>query len=165
VTSLTSSYTVAGSAAIVTCADPLVLDGSVGAAGRGTPRAYIGESGSFPLVELRVELRGLEPLTRCLQSDVYVCRDRADLVSQLPVGSRSVPLVAVINGTLMARRLDAGAGSFSWRCQRLMQLALAASQLRDLRSGARPASSAPWLRASRSVRCGFRDRRPCASAI
>ena len=31
--------------AIVSCTDPLGLDGSADAAGRGTPRAYIGESG------------------------------------------------------------------------------------------------------------------------
>jgi hypothetical protein len=53
--------------------------------------------GSFCLVELR----GLEPLTPCLQSDVFVCRDSADLVRQLSVSSRDVPLVTVANGTLM----------------------------------------------------------------
>ena len=36
--------------------------------------------------------RGLEPPAPCLQSDVFVCRDRADLASQLSVSSREIPL-------------------------------------------------------------------------
>jgi hypothetical protein len=51
----------------------------------------------------QVELRGLEPLTPCLQSDVFVCCGYADLVRQLSASSREVPLVTMLNGTLMAR--------------------------------------------------------------
>jgi hypothetical protein len=51
-----------------------------------------------------VELRGLEPLTPCLQSDVFVCCDGADLARQLSVSSREIPLLTSGNGTLMARR-------------------------------------------------------------
>jgi hypothetical protein len=46
-----------------------------------------------------VELRGLEPLTPCLQSDVSRRCDRADLASQLSVSSREVPLLTSANGT------------------------------------------------------------------
>jgi hypothetical protein len=56
-----------------------------------------------------VELRGLEPLTPCLQSDVFVCCDRADLAGQLSVSSREIPLLTPVNGTLMARDLGASA--------------------------------------------------------
>jgi hypothetical protein len=54
-------------------------------------------------VELGVELGGLEPPTPCLQSDVFVCCGHADLVKQLSVSAREVPLVTMLNGTLMAR--------------------------------------------------------------
>jgi hypothetical protein len=33
-----------------------------------------------------------------LQSDVFVCRDRADLVSRLSVSSREIPLLTPGNG-------------------------------------------------------------------
>jgi hypothetical protein len=67
--------------------------------------------GSLSQVELRVELRGLEPLTPCLQSDVFVYRDRADQVSRLSVSSREIPLLTPVNGTLMARDLGASASA------------------------------------------------------
>ena len=67
---------------------------------RGTPASQVIFVREFCLVELR----GLEPLTPCLQSDVYERGGHADLVSQLPVSSRGVPLVTMVNGTLMARR-------------------------------------------------------------
>jgi len=51
----------------------------------------------------KVELGGLEPPTPCLQSDVFVCCGHADLVKQLSVSAREVPLVTMLNGTLMAR--------------------------------------------------------------
>ena len=47
----------------------------------------------------QVELGGLEPPTPCLQSDVFVCCDRADLARQLSVGSREIPLLTAANGT------------------------------------------------------------------
>jgi hypothetical protein len=40
----------------------------------------------------------------CLQSNVFVCCGHADLVRQLSASSREVPLVTMLNGTLMARR-------------------------------------------------------------
>jgi hypothetical protein len=40
----------------------------------------------------------------CLQSDVFVCCDSADLARQLSVSSREIPLLTSGNGTLMARR-------------------------------------------------------------
>jgi len=52
-----------------------------------------------------VELARLELATPCLQSDVSTCGHGADLASGLPVSDRSVPLVTVLNGTLMARDL------------------------------------------------------------
>ena len=55
------------------------------------------------LVELGVELGGLEPPTPCLQSDVFVCCGHADLVRQLSVSAREVPLITGVSGTLMAR--------------------------------------------------------------
>ena len=54
----------------------------------------------------QVELGGLEPPTPCLQSDVFVHCGRADLVRQLSVSSRKIPLLTPANGTLMARDLD-----------------------------------------------------------
>ena len=51
-----------------------------------------------------VELRGLEPLTPCLQSDVFTRDARADLARRLSVSSREVPLPTPVNGTLMTRR-------------------------------------------------------------
>src|SRR6516225_4607086 len=48
---------------------------------------------------------GLEPPAPCLQSDVFVCCDRTDLVGGLSVSSREVPLLPLGNGTLMARDL------------------------------------------------------------
>jgi hypothetical protein len=53
-----------------------------------------------------VELRRLEPLTPCLQSDVYARSNCADLARQLSVSSREIPLRIPVNGTLMARDLD-----------------------------------------------------------
>jgi hypothetical protein len=51
--------------------------------------------GSFSLVELR----GLEPLTPCLQSDVFARCGAADLASQLSASSREIPLLTPGNGT------------------------------------------------------------------
>jgi hypothetical protein len=65
--------------------------------------SWIG-SGSFGLVELR----GLEPLTPCLQSDVFACVSGSDLHSRLSVRDRHVPLRTGVNGTLMARDLGLG---------------------------------------------------------
>ncbi len=53
----------------------------------------------------QVELRGLEPLTLCLQSDVFVCRDCADLVSRLSVSSREIPLGTPANDAPMFVKL------------------------------------------------------------
>jgi hypothetical protein len=50
-----------------------------------------------------VELRGLEPLTPCLQIGLSTHGQGADLVSKLSVSIREVPLVTEVNGTLMAR--------------------------------------------------------------
>ena len=50
-----------------------------------------------------MELGGLEPPTPCLQSDVFVCCGHADLVRQLSVSAREVPLITGVSGTLMAR--------------------------------------------------------------
>jgi hypothetical protein len=79
--------------------------------------------GSFGLVELR----GLEPLTPCLQSDVYARCDGADLARQLSVSSREIPQPTPANGTLMARPVEClpdqgslletfGAGNLGHRC-------------------------------------------------
>jgi hypothetical protein len=51
-----------------------------------------------------VELRGLEPLTPCLQIDVFARATGAELARELPLSIRGVPLVTLLNGTLMARR-------------------------------------------------------------
>ena len=51
-----------------------------------------------------VELRGLEPLTPCLQSDVFAGSGGADLAGRLPVSSREIPLLTPANATLMSRR-------------------------------------------------------------
>ena len=50
-----------------------------------------------------MELRGLEPLTPCLQIGLSTCGHAADLVSGLSVSDRNVPLLTGVNGTLMAR--------------------------------------------------------------
>jgi hypothetical protein len=54
---------------------------------------------------------GLEPPTPCLQSDVFACRDRTDLVRRLSASSREIPQLTPANGTLMARDL----GTSAWR--------------------------------------------------
>jgi hypothetical protein len=48
-------------------------------------------------------ITSLEGARTCMQSDVSTHRYGADLVSKLSVSIRGVPLVAVVNGTLMAR--------------------------------------------------------------
>jgi hypothetical protein len=53
--------------------------------------------------DLLVELRGLEPLTPCLQIAVSSWADIADLGKLLSAVDRTVPLRTVVNGTLMAR--------------------------------------------------------------
>jgi len=58
----------------------------------------------FCLMELRVELRGLEPLTPCLQIGLSTCGQDADLASEVPASIRDVPLATGVNGTLMAQR-------------------------------------------------------------
>jgi hypothetical protein len=50
-----------------------------------------------------VELRRLELLTLCLQIVVINRVEAAELLDRLPVSHRDVPLVTVLNGTLMAR--------------------------------------------------------------
>jgi hypothetical protein len=50
-----------------------------------------------------VELRGLEPLTPCLQIGLSLYCQGADLANGLSVRDRGVPLVTVVNGTSMAR--------------------------------------------------------------
>jgi hypothetical protein len=60
-------------------------------------------TGVFCLVG--VELRGLEPLTPCLQSTVISRELRPDQDRRSSVVDRGVPLVTSVNGTLMARRL------------------------------------------------------------
>jgi hypothetical protein len=42
-------------------------------------------------------LKGPESLTPCLQSDVYACCGRADLVGGLSVSSREVPQLTPVN--------------------------------------------------------------------
>jgi hypothetical protein len=54
-----------------------------------------------------VELGGLEA-DLCLQSDVFVCHDHADLARQLSVNSREIPQATLANGTLMACRSCTG---------------------------------------------------------
>jgi hypothetical protein len=58
-------------------------------------------TGVFCLVG--VELRGLEPLTPCLQIAVISLLAVAELVVGLAMSGRWVPLVTGANGTLMAR--------------------------------------------------------------
>jgi hypothetical protein len=50
-----------------------------------------------------VELRGLEPLTPCLQIAVIVRVTGSELDDRPPVSDRGVPLLTGVNGTLMAR--------------------------------------------------------------
>jgi len=52
---------------------------------------------------LLTDMLALVPDPR-LQSDVFVCCDRADLASRWSVSSREIPLLTAVNGTLMARR-------------------------------------------------------------
>ena len=52
---------------------------------------------------LRVELRGLEPLTPCLQIGFSSRGYGPDRGGELSVRDRSIPLVTGVNGTLMAR--------------------------------------------------------------
>jgi hypothetical protein len=65
-------------------------------------------------VELRVELRGLEPLTPCLQSDVFIRVSGLDLRDRLSLSDRHVPLWPGGNGTLMARDLGLGGRKDFW---------------------------------------------------
>jgi hypothetical protein len=57
-----------------------------------------------------VELRGLEPLTPCLQIAVSTWSAAADLGSVVLPSTRQVPRVTGINGTLMARPASLGRG-------------------------------------------------------
>jgi hypothetical protein len=65
-----------------------------------TPRTKITNE-EFCLVE--VELRGLEPLTPCLQIAAIGQVMQPELGGRLSVGDRGVPSVTGVNGTLMAR--------------------------------------------------------------
>jgi hypothetical protein len=58
----------------------------------------------FELKFLPVELRGLEPLTPCLQIVVITQEPGRELACGPPVSDRGIPLVTLLNGTLMARR-------------------------------------------------------------
>ena len=59
-----------------------------------------------------VELRPTDPLTPCLQSDVYTCCGHADLARLLSVSSRQIPQPTPANGTLMA--CDLGCRKLNW---------------------------------------------------
>ena len=66
-----------------------------------------------------VELRGLEPLTPCLQIAVIGLLAVSELVVSLAMGGLWVPLVTGANGTLMARRFlghTAAGSGLSPRC-------------------------------------------------
>jgi hypothetical protein len=62
----------------------------------------------------QVELRGLEPLTPCLQSDVFIRVSGLDLRDRLSLSDRHVPLWHGGNGTLMARDLGLGGRKNVW---------------------------------------------------
>jgi len=64
--------------------------------------------GDHSLMFSQVELRGLEPLTPCLQSDVSVRPRGADLARQLSGSRLEIPLRTPANGTLTARDLGLG---------------------------------------------------------
>jgi hypothetical protein len=86
--------------------------------------ALRGVSDDHCLTFSQVELRGLEPLTPYLQSDVFACRDRADLVSRLSVSSCQLAVRTPANGTLMARTGGSGGHghlrrrNLAWGCVR-----------------------------------------------
>jgi hypothetical protein len=67
----------------------------------GTSTRSMVRTGVFCLVE--VELRGLEPLTPCLQIAVITQQPRRELADKLSTSSHSVPPLTGVNGTLMAR--------------------------------------------------------------
>jgi hypothetical protein len=97
-------------------------------------------TGDLGRVFSQVELRGLEPLTPCLQSDVFTRDGRADLVRQLSVSDRHVPLLTLANGTLMARDLGTSACSMLETVGEISEHAVSA--LRASASGAYPAHAA-----------------------
>lgn len=55
-----------------------------------------------------MELRGLEPLTPCLQIAGTAQVGRRELDGWLPASNRDIPLLTEVNSTLMARRSQAG---------------------------------------------------------
>ena len=53
-----------------------------------------------------MELRGLEPLTPCLQITVSAQIGRSDLDGPGSASDRWIPLLTTLNGTLMARLIS-----------------------------------------------------------
>ncbi len=100
-----------------------------------------------------MELKGLEPLTPCLQSAVSTCEVGADQGCDAPGSVREAPLRTGVNGTLMAQRPRSCRGGFQDRTRPCSGVGLTWS---------RTAGRAAWLAVipciSRCVHAGLTER-------